>query len=113
MVWNLGRPTQVTFLRETQTIRNFKDFAASIESVYVVEASPGLRETQKKLLCGDAPMEEIDIGFRSHSKYANLPVTWCEDIRFVPNSKDPVVQHMLKILLTAPRSFQNSLHIRP
>ena len=57
----------------------------SIESVYLVEASPALRDRQKQLLCGDAPLEEIDIGFRSTSKYARVPVTWCEDIRFVPN----------------------------
>ena len=58
---------------------------SSIESVYLVEASPTLRDSQKQLLCGDAPLEEIDIGFRSTSKYARVPVTWCEDIRFVPN----------------------------
>ena len=60
---------------------------SSIESVYLVEASPALRDTQKQLLCGDAPVEEIDIGFRSTSKYSSVPVTWCEDIRFVPNGR--------------------------
>lgn len=50
-----------------------------------MEASPWLRDSQKQLLCGDAPLEEIDVGFRSTSKYARVPVTWCEDIRFVPN----------------------------
>ena len=58
---------------------------SSIESVYLVEASPTLRDSQKQLLCGDSALEEIDIGFRSISKYARVPVTWCEDIRFVPN----------------------------
>ena len=58
---------------------------SSIESVYLVEASPTLRDSQKQLLCGDAPLEVINIGFRSTSKYAQVPVTWCEDIRFVPN----------------------------
>ena len=60
---------------------------SSIESVYLVEASPALRDTQRQLLCGDAPIEEIDIGFRSTSKYSSVPVTWCEDIRFVPNGR--------------------------
>jgi len=59
--------------------------ASSIESVYLVEASPCLREKQRQLLCGGAPLEEIDIGYQSISKYSQIPVTWCEDIRFVPN----------------------------
>ena len=59
--------------------------ASSIESVYLIEASPALRDKQKLLLCGDAQMDEVDIGFRSRSKYANIPVIWCEDIRLVPN----------------------------
>ncbi|MCJ1296177.1 hypothetical protein MMC34_007743, partial [Xylographa carneopallida] len=76
-----------------RTIRNFKPLAASIEAVYLVEASPSLRNKQKQLLCGDEPMEEIDIGSRSRSKYSNLPVIWCEDIRFVPNdpTKTPFI----------------------
>lgn len=52
-----------------------------------MEASPALRDSQKQLLCGDASLEELDIGFRSTSKYSRVPVTWCEDIRFVPNGK--------------------------
>ncbi|MCJ1373706.1 hypothetical protein MMC20_004935 [Loxospora ochrophaea] len=76
-----------------RTVRNFKSLAASIESIYLVEASPALRDSQKQLLCGDAPLESINIGFKSRSKYANLPITWCEDIRFVPNepSKSPFI----------------------
>lgn len=63
--------------------------ASSIENVYLVEASPSLRNAQKKLLCGDAPLEETGNGHRSSSKYGGLPITWCEDIRFVPNGKNP------------------------
>ncbi|CAD6588851.1 MAG: hypothetical protein ASARMPRED_003748 [Alectoria sarmentosa] len=76
-----------------RTLSNFKPLASSIESIYLVEASPTLRDTQKQLLCGDAPLEEIDIGFRSTSKYSKVPVTWCGDIRFVPNdpSKTPFI----------------------
>ena len=76
-----------TNLIAEQTLSNFKPLAASIESVYLVEASPALRDTQRQLLCGDVPLEEIDIGFRSTSKYSRVPVTWCEDIRFVPNGR--------------------------
>lgn len=76
-----------------RTLSNFKPLASSIESVYLVEASPALRDTQKQLLCGDTPLEEVDIGFRSTSKYSKVPVTWCEDVRFVPNdpSKTPFI----------------------
>ena len=59
--------------------------AGSIEAVYLVEASPALREAQHKLLCGNAPMIEAPIGFQSTSKYANIPVFWTENIRFVPS----------------------------
>jgi NADH dehydrogenase [ubiquinone] 1 alpha subcomplex assembly factor 7 len=72
-------------LIERQTIQNFKPMASSIEAVYLVEASPSLREAQKQLLCGDAPMTETSIGFQSTSKYASLPVIWMENIRFVPS----------------------------
>ena len=77
-----------------QTIQNFKDMAASIEAIYMVEASPSLRDAQKKLLCGDAPMEEIDIGFRSSCKYLKqLRIIWCEDIRLVPKGKFVLFVH--------------------
>ncbi|KAH8683030.1 putative S-adenosyl-L-methionine-dependent methyltransferase-domain-containing protein [Tricladium varicosporioides] len=71
-----------------RTIRNFKPMASSIEAVYLVEASPALREAQKQLLCGDAPMTETSIGYRSISKYANIPIIWTENIRFVPSDQD-------------------------
>ena len=61
--------------------------ASSIESVFLVEASPTLRETQKRVLCGDQPMNETEKGFESISKYLGLPITWCEDMRFVPAGK--------------------------
>ncbi|TAQ86279.1 hypothetical protein B7494_g5400 [Chlorociboria aeruginascens] len=71
-----------------RTIRNFKPMASSIEAVYLVEASPSLRDAQKQLLCGDAPMMETSIGFQSTSKYADLPVIWTENIRFVPEDDE-------------------------
>ncbi|KAL8766654.1 MAG: hypothetical protein Q9209_006637 [Squamulea sp. 1 TL-2023] len=71
-----------------RTIITFKSLTSSIENIYLVEASPSLRTVQKDLLCGDAAFEEIPIGYRSVSKYAGLPITWCEDIRFVPNEPD-------------------------
>lgn len=56
-----------------------------------MEASPSLREAQHKLLCGDKPIEEIDIGHQSYSKYAdNLKVIWTEDVRFVARGSFPI-----------------------
>ncbi|CZR59242.1 related to DUF185 domain protein [Phialocephala subalpina] len=71
-----------------RTIRNFKPMASSIEAVYLVEASPSLREAQKQLLCGDNPMTETAIGYQCMSKYANIPVIWTENIKFVPSDQD-------------------------
>ncbi|KAL9598321.1 MAG: hypothetical protein Q9219_004549 [cf. Caloplaca sp. 3 TL-2023] len=81
-------PGRGTLMDDVLRVGNFKTLAASIEHVYLVEASPSLRATQKQRLCGEAPFEEVAIGHRSVSKYHGLPVTWCEDIRFVPNEAD-------------------------
>ena len=70
-----------------QALRNFKTFTSSIEVIYLVEASATLREVQRKLLCGDAAMEDTDMGHRSTSKYFNVPVIWVEDIRLLPQGK--------------------------
>ena len=68
-----------------QTIRNFKPLAQAIEAIYLVEASPSLRAAQHKLLCGDNPLQETDLGHSSTSKHSSdLKIIWCEDIRFVP-----------------------------
>ncbi|KAI4096734.1 MAG: hypothetical protein LQ344_000874 [Seirophora lacunosa] len=71
-----------------RSISNFKTLVSSVEDIYLVEASPWLRAAQKELLCGDCPFQDVPIGHRSISKYAGLPITWCEDIRFVPNKPD-------------------------
>ncbi|KAK5004085.1 hypothetical protein LTR28_009361, partial [Elasticomyces elasticus] len=81
-------------LTVTQTIRNFKPLASALEAIYLVEASPSLRETQHKLLCGSNPLKETDMGHQSTSRHAgNLRVVWTEDIRFVPKdaSKTPFI----------------------
>ncbi|KAI9700741.1 MAG: hypothetical protein M1836_002110 [Candelina mexicana] len=69
-----------------RTIHRFKALASGIGAVYLVESSPSLRETQRRLLCGDTPMTETSDGFQSISKYSNLPVYWRDDIRFVPSN---------------------------
>ncbi|KAL8630614.1 hypothetical protein Q9189_003704 [Teloschistes chrysophthalmus] len=77
-----------------RTISTFKALASSIENIYLVEASPSLRTAQKNLLCGeDKALEEVPAGYRCPSKHSNLSITWCEDIRFVPNepNKTPFI----------------------
>ncbi|GKZ40459.1 hypothetical protein AbraIFM66951_000223 [Aspergillus brasiliensis] len=71
-----------------RTFRNFKMFSSSIEAIYLVEASATLREVQKKLLCGDAVMEETDIGHKSTCKYFDVPIVWVEDIRLLPHEEE-------------------------
>ncbi|PGH33262.1 hypothetical protein GX50_03940 [[Emmonsia] crescens] len=71
-----------------RSFRNFKRFASAIEAVYLVEASPVLREVQRKLLCGDAPMEEVEAGYKSTSVHLGVPVIWTEHIRFLPDEPD-------------------------
>ncbi|KAF9875642.1 hypothetical protein CkaCkLH20_07023 [Colletotrichum karsti] len=71
-----------------RTIQNFKEMASSIDAIYMVEASPQLRETQKNLLCGpDAPMTESKVGYHSVCKYTSLPIVWTETIKSIP--RDP------------------------
>ncbi|KAH7038569.1 S-adenosyl-L-methionine-dependent methyltransferase [Macrophomina phaseolina] len=76
-----------------RAIRNFKSMASAIETVYLIEASPTLRATQHKLLCGEAPLKETDIGHESTSKYSNLKIVWSEDIRLLPKdaTKTPFI----------------------
>lgn len=70
-----------------QTIANFKPMAASIDAIYLVEASPTLREAQRKLLCGDAAMEAHECGFQSTSKsLAGTKIVWTEELGFISGS---------------------------
>ncbi|KAK2014696.1 DUF185-domain-containing protein [Colletotrichum eremochloae] len=72
-----------------RTIQNFKGLAQSIDAIYMVEASPQLREAQKNLLCGpDAPMTESKVGYHSVCKYTHLPIVWTETIKSIPKSPE-------------------------
>lgn len=76
--------------------------ASSIEAVYLVEASPSLREAQRQLLCGDNPITETSIGHQSVSKYTNTPVIWTENIKFVPSGRSlrlPISKYSAYVLL--------------
>ncbi|KAK4250545.1 putative S-adenosyl-L-methionine-dependent methyltransferase-domain-containing protein [Corynascus novoguineensis] len=68
-----------------RTIQRFPAMANSIDAIYMVEASPELREAQKNLLCGkDAPMTESKVGYHSVCKYNALPIVWTETIKSIP-----------------------------
>lgn len=59
--------------------------ANSIDTVYMVEASPELRDTQKKLLCGpDASSTDSKTGFQSSSKYNGKTIVWTDTIKSIP-----------------------------
>lgn len=62
----------------------------NVEAVNLVETSPSLREAQKKLLCGDNALEKTQTGFRSMSKYINIPIFWIDDIRLMPPGSSPL-----------------------
>ena len=72
-----------------QSIRNFQPMANSIDTVYMIESSPNLREKQRALLCGDEPLKDHTIGHTSKSKYLpNADVTWTEDLNFLPKTQN-------------------------
>lgn len=59
--------------------------AESIETIYLVESSPALRDAQKKLLCGSAALEQHEIGHQAKcSSLPNAQVIWTEDVSFLP-----------------------------
>jgi len=68
-----------------RTMQRFPGIAKALERVYLVEASPQLRQAQKRLLCGDeAVLEGCEVGWKSRSKYGGVEIVWTESIRAVP-----------------------------
>ncbi|RDA87493.1 hypothetical protein CP532_1648 [Ophiocordyceps camponoti-leonardi (nom. inval.)] len=68
-----------------RTIARFPEMAAAIDSVFMVEASRGLREVQKNLLCGpDSPSAESKVGYHSTGKHLGKPIVWTETIKSLP-----------------------------
>lgn len=69
-----------------QTLGSFKSLSSAIDTVYLIEASPSLRETQRKLLCGpDSTFTSVENGEKCTSKYGHS-IIWYEDLRYVPTS---------------------------
>ncbi|KAL6169380.1 hypothetical protein ACJQWK_04408 [Exserohilum turcicum] len=68
-----------------RTISSFKTFTKSIETIYLIEASPYLQKQQAKLLSGTDDLTKSDIGLTAPCKYIpGCKIEWCEDIRLVP-----------------------------
>lgn len=68
----------------------FDTMADSVEAIYLVEASPSLREAQKILLCEPkAKMREVENGFACQSKVSpKTNIIWYEDFSFIPRDKN-------------------------
>lgn len=70
---------------QCQTISSFKPFVQSIEAIYLVEASPHLRNQQARRLADTEEPSKSDIGWTAPCKrIPGCNIIWCEDIRFVP-----------------------------
>ncbi|KAF2852795.1 hypothetical protein T440DRAFT_497310 [Plenodomus tracheiphilus IPT5] len=71
-----------------RTISSLKGFAKSIETIYLIEASPYLQRQQGKLLSGTEELQKSDIGLTAPCKYIpGCKVEWCEDIRLLPKEE--------------------------
>ena len=88
----------------------FKTLSQSIDNIFLVEASSSLREQQKTLLCGTAPMEQVGNGLRCKSSRLNSSITWFEDMSMVPSGKNSTSAPKQSLIMT--RSVQDAVHIR-
>ncbi|KAK5075037.1 hypothetical protein LTS08_001880 [Lithohypha guttulata] len=77
-----------------RTAAQFKSFVQAIEAVWLVEAGEGLREHQRKLLCGEeARMNQVQekgqtLYWEAMSKHGNdIPIRWVEDIALLPENQ--------------------------
>lgn len=80
----------------------------------MVEASDTLREAQRSLLCGDASMEEIDIGWKSTSSHLGVPVIWVNHIRTLPNGESRTANSSGETCVSRPyRRWKIPLYLCP
>lgn len=66
----------------------FRQFNFAIKEVYFVEASPTLRNSQHKLICGNNELIEENGVFQSKALANGIPVFWVEDVKFLPENGD-------------------------
>lgn len=80
-----GRGTLMDdLLRST---RKFAKFDKALKEIYMIEASPTLKETQWSKLCEDE-MSETEIGFRSTTRWGT-PIYWRENAKEIPDDNIP------------------------
>lgn len=70
--------------------RPFQQFNSAIKEIYFVEASPTLRSSQHKLICGTNELvEDTATGiFQSKASANGIPVFWATDAKSLPENKD-------------------------
>lgn len=68
----------------------FRQFNSAIKEVYFVEASPTLRASQHKLICGTNELVEDSTKgvFQSKALANGIPVFWVEDVKSLPENAD-------------------------
>lgn len=72
-----------------RSARPFKQFQNSIKEIYFVEASPTLRESQHKLICGTNELKkDEDSGLYSSKSLTGIKVFWAEDAKLLPKDND-------------------------
>lgn len=77
-----------------RTLASFKRMTASIDAIYLVEASPHLQKQQALRLAGTDQLEKSDVGWKARSKhFPDCDIQWCEDIRFVPKGTFTATPH--------------------
>ena len=65
--------------------------ANSIESIYMVEASPELKQTQQRLLCSpETDCTKDDSCQRGTSRHFEKPIVWVDSIKSIPTQADKV-----------------------
>lgn len=74
-----------------RTLGSFLPFRNAIEKIVLVEASPGLRETQRRVLCdeGELKVTEDGKGWKAKVKeeFGGMEVVWYEDFEMVPKGE--------------------------
>ncbi|TWU74776.1 hypothetical protein ED733_006043 [Metarhizium rileyi] len=74
-----------------RTIKRFPAMSESIESVFMVEASPELQQKQRNLLCGsDTPSDGREAECRSITRHLGKPIVWAESLRSIPVESNKV-----------------------
>lgn len=73
----------------------------SVESIFMVEASPELRETQQKLLCRPGePLVHREGLSSGKCKDIDKPIVWAESLKSIATSKDWHLFHYESLMLT-------------